>query len=89
MAHDFAHDTQTKAGALSDGFGRHPGLEEVRKEIGWNAVARVLYFQPDAAGRRRAAERQRPAVGHGVERIGHEIEQRELELRGVGVDIRE
>ncbi len=61
----------------------------MRQEIGGDAVPRVLYFQPDAARGRGAAQRQRPAVRHGVERIRHEIEQRELELCGVGVDIRQ
>ena len=84
IAHDLAHDTKAKAGALTHGLGCHPGLEEVRQQIGRDPLPRVLYFQPDAAGRRGAAESQRPAVRHRVERIRHEIEQRELELRGVG-----
>ena len=42
-------------------------------------------------GRRRAcaaADRQRAAAGHRVEGVGDEVEQRHLELRGVGVDAR-
>ena len=86
-AHHFADDAEAQARPVSDRLRRDPRLEEVRQQIGGDAGASVSHFQANAPLGARAADAERAAVGHGVQRVGDEVQQGELELRRVRVDV--
>ena len=58
------------------------GSKMLREHIRGDARAGVANLDPHAVARRRlGGERQRAALRHRVERVGHEVEQRQLQLR--------
>ena len=80
-----ARDAQAKAGAAAGGLGRDPRLEDARQHVAGSIpepVSRTsILTRPSALS---AASVSMPPVRHRVERVGHEVEERELELRFVG-----
>jgi hypothetical protein len=67
-SHNFLHDVQSQPGP--PGLGRIQRLKNPLQLRGRHATPRILHL----GGRALAYERQPPALGHGVERVLHEIQ---------------
>ena len=63
-------------------------------KIVWHQAVRhagpaVAHLEADAVAEPRQREGERAAFDHRVDRVGHQVQQRELELHGVGLDPRQ
>ena len=84
---DLPGDTQPQARPLAWRLGRHPRVEDVSQQFGWNSAAGVFDFQTEPIVDAREADRQSSSGLHGVDAVGDEIEERQLELHRVGQDV--
>ena len=84
-----AHDGETQPGALTCRLGRHPRIEQTVHDRRRNPRPRVGHFHADSRRTRCHGDRQRAAVGHGVECVGDQVEQRHLQLCRVRLDRRQ
>ncbi|KAF1854886.1 hypothetical protein Lal_00009772 [Lupinus albus] len=84
---------QAEPRALADFLGREEGLEHPRHQVGRDAGAGIGHGQADVVAVRRQAVRRRAqgrleaqvaAAVHGVARIDRQVEQRHLQLVGIG-----
>src|SRR5882672_2914895 len=85
ILHDAVGDGESEAEALADRLRGHERIEDALDHLGGNA--RAVVSDADADHVLRAAhldaDRGLLDVGHGIERIGDEIDQHLLELHGV------
>src|SRR5690349_2300675 len=82
---------QAEAGPLRPR--REERLAHRRQYLGGNPGSAVDHFDRDQRfsimDRRGTGDAQAPAAGHGIERIGHDLEQRLLQLHGVDLYLRQ